>query len=154
MFSGACCQRLRKSALWREEGFTMNTEDMGQPILVEGWPLVKVCFVGPANEGQVQSWLQQMDDLFLRRTRFGLLTKTDEDSDFSAAGRKAMGLWFKLRREQLSLWCVGVARIAPQADAVERLAGPKMQAAMPCPIYASVDEEQARAWLQDRLTDM
>ncbi len=81
----------------------MNAEDMGQPILVEGWPLVKVCFVGPANEVQVQSWLQQMDDLFLRRTRFGLLTKTDEDSDFSAAGRKAMGLWFKLRREQLGL---------------------------------------------------
>lgn len=128
-----------------------HAEDPVTPISVQGWPLVEVCFTGPANEAQVLTWLQQMDDLFARQAPFGLLTRTDAASDFSDAGRKAMGLWFKQRRALLARWCAGVARIALDEAAEVRLAGPKMQAAMPCPIYASVDARQARAWLEQQL---
>jgi hypothetical protein len=123
------------------------------PITIQGWPLVEVCFNGPANEQEVQVWLDAMDALFEKNQPFGLLTRTSEHSDFSDAGRKAMGLWFKQSREKIGQLCVGVARIAPAEDAIERLAGAKMQAAMPCPIYASVDGDEARIWVQQKLAE-
>ena len=126
---------------------------MSQPITIQGWPLVEICFNGPADESDVQSWLEAMNALFEKNQPFGLMTRTSENSDFSDAGRKAMGLWFKQSREQIARHCVGVARIAPNEEAVARLAGPKMQAAMPCPIIASVDPAQARAWLVAKLME-
>ena len=126
---------------------------MDLPITIQGWPLVEVVFNGPADELQVQGWLDAMDALFDKAQPFGLLTRTSEHSDFSDSGRKAMGLWFKQSREKIEKYCVGVARISPSEDMVERLAGPKMQAAMPCPIYASVDVGQATAWLQKKLAE-
>lgn len=130
----------------------MTEEIQKLPIAISGWPLVSVHFNGPADERQVSAWLQAMDQLFERQQPFGLLTQTSLHSDFSDAGRKAMGLWFKQRREQLACWCVGVARIAADETAIDRLAGPKMQAAMPCPLFASVSRVQALAWLQAKLS--
>ena len=127
----------------------MNNEK--QPILIQGWPLVSICFQGPADVAQVQAWLSAMDALFEKQQKFGLLTRTTSDSDFSNDARKHMGLWFKRQREPMAKWCVGVARIADQQSALERLAGPKMQAAMPCPIFASTSVQEATRWLQDRL---
>ncbi len=125
-----------------------------QPIVVHGWPLVEINFRGPATEQQVQVWLDQMNGFLARGQVFGLLTKTDEASDFTDTARKAMGLWFKSQREAIARWCVGVSRIAPKPSAVERLAGPKMQAAMPCPIFASADAAEARAWIEQRLAEV
>jgi hypothetical protein len=129
-----------------------NLHDTEAPISVHGWPLVEVCFNGPASAAQVNQWLEVMNALFERQQSFGLLTMTSTHSDFSDAGRRAMGLWFKQNRELLAQYCVGVARVAAEDSAVERLAGPKMQAAMPCPIFASVDKAVARGWLQEKLT--
>ena len=96
---------------------------MNTPITIQGWPLVEVCFNGPANEQEVQVWLDAMDALFEKNQPFGLLTRTSEHSDFSDAGRKAMGLWFKQSREKIGQLCVGVARIAPAEDAIDLLFG-------------------------------
>lgn len=126
---------------------------MDDPIVVTGWPLVEIEFLGPANESQVTAWLTQMNDLLGKEKPFGLLTRTTEESEFAELGRKALGLWFKQKREDIARWCVGISRIALAEAAVERLAGPKMQAAMPCPIYASVDPVQARVWLEQRLQE-
>ena len=79
-------------------------------------------------------------------------TKTTEESAFSDLARKAMGLWFKQQRELIGRWCVGVSRIAINDAAVERLAGPKMQAAMPCPIFAAVADAEARQWLENQFS--
>lgn len=129
----------------------MNESVITKPIVISGWPLVEIQFNGPATQAQVQGWLDEMDSMFERRQPFGLLTQTSDQSDFSDQGRKAMGLWFKQQRELLAKWCVGVSRVAPSKNDVERLAGPKMQAAMPCPIYASEDRSVALAWLQQQL---
>ena len=126
---------------------------MSTPITIQGWPLVEICFNGPADEQQVQVWLDAMDALFDKNQPFALLTSTSEHSDFTDTGRRAMGLWFKQSREKIAQLCVGVARIAPSVDVIERLAGPKMQAAMPCPLYASVDGAEARTWLQQKLAE-
>ncbi|MCG8534608.1 MAG: hypothetical protein MI808_05880 [Pseudomonadales bacterium] len=122
------------------------------PIIVKGWPLVEVVFQGEADQQQVEQWLLQMDALLEKEQPFGLLTKTTEESAFSDLARKAMGLWFKQQRELIGRWCVGVSRIAINEAAVERLAGPKMQAAMPCPIFAAVADAEARQWLENQFS--
>lgn len=130
-----------------------NKSDIAlNPIVVNGWPLVDVCFQGAAGEDQVLQWLCVMNQLLQRQQPFGLLTKTKRESDFSDLARKAMGLWFKQQKESIGLWCVGVSRVAMDEQAVERLAGPKMQAAMPCPIFASTDETCAREWIKEKLS--
>jgi len=121
------------------------------PIFVAGWPLVEVQFNGPATEDQVNDWLDAMNKLFIKQQPFALLTETSEHSDFSDAGRRAMAIWFKQSRDLLAQYCVGLARIAPEKNAIERLAGPKMQAAMPFPIFATVDKGEAIEWLKNKL---
>ena len=122
------------------------------PITVTGWPMVEVTFAGDANTDEVKQWLRQRDDLLAHAKPFGLLTQTLEDSHFSQEGRRELGLWFKQSRELLAKYCVGVSRLAPNPEAIERLAGPKMQAAMPCPIFASTEHEEAKAWLEEKLS--
>ena len=122
-----------------------------EPITITGWPLVEIHFNGPASDAQVPAWLDTMDQLLARQSPFGLLTATGPDSDFAEAGRRAMGIWFRQNRQPLQQFCVGVARVAPNQQAIQRLAGPKMQAAMPCPIFASVERAEALAWLQAKL---
>ena len=67
-----------------------NLHDTEAPISVHGWPLVEVCFNGPASAAQVNQWLEVMNALFERQQSFGLLTMTSTHSDFSDAGRRAM----------------------------------------------------------------
>lgn len=129
---------------------TINTARV-EPILIRGWPMVEVVFQGAANQQQVAHWLREMDALIDKKQPFGLLTKTTSESDFSDLARKAMGLWFKQQKELIGRWCVGVSRVAPNQDAVQRMAGEKMQAAMPCPIFASASEDEARQWLEGQL---
>ncbi|MGI9277188.1 MAG: hypothetical protein ACR2PT_20370 [Endozoicomonas sp.] len=115
-------------------------------IQMIGWPVVTVSFRRPATDQDVQQWLAELTVLLEKQQPFSMVVEARPDSRFSPEARKTFGLWFKDYRALLGDYCCGVARIVESAEEGERVVSDNMKKAMPFPMMAMTESDQARDW--------
>ncbi|UYM17867.1 hypothetical protein [Endozoicomonas euniceicola] len=126
-------------------------------IQMTGWPMVSVRFKRHASDQDVQQWLSELSAYLDKRQPFSMVIEAKPESRFSPEARKNFGLWFKENRVLLGRYCCGVARIVGSATEGERMVSENMKKAMPFPMVAMADCNEARKWaesVQDEKTIM
>ena len=116
-----------------------------------GWPVVIVSFNYPATDQDAEIWLHNLSVLLTKKQAFTMVIQAKPSSEFSPEARKQLGLWFKDNRQRLGDYCRGVARQVQSSEEGERVVSPNMQKAMPFPMKAFLEWEQARDWALERL---
>ena len=116
-----------------------------------GWPVVAVSFNHPATDEEAEAWLQKLTKLLEKEKPFSMVIQAKPNSEFSAEARKQLGLWFKDNRQQLGRYCRGVARHVRSSEEGERVVSPNMQKAMPFPMQAFLNWDDAKDWALEGL---
>ncbi len=115
-------------------------------IQMMGWPVVTVSFNRPASVADANQWFTDLSELLTRQQPFSMIIQVSPQSQFSASSRRQFGLWFKGHRGRLGVYCRGVVRVVRTEAEGERVVSDKMKQAMPFPMAACLEFDQARKW--------
>jgi len=117
-----------------------------KPIQMMGWPIVSLHFNRKATDLDADEWLHDLSVLLAKKKPFTMIVQARPDSQLSPASRKAMGLWFRQHRNGMERYCKGVVRLVVSDSEGERVVSHNMKKAMPFPMVALTDYDQARDW--------
>lgn len=115
-------------------------------IEVTGWPVVQMHFAGQLSTEQFAQWLQAASALLERQQPFAIVTSSAAQLSLPDGYRGQEARWYKANKAALARHCVGLARLANDAEQLAQLNSPAMHGAWPCAYFVCLDVAEAHAW--------
>lgn len=115
-------------------------------IEVNGWPVVQMHFAGLLSAEQFEQWLQVASALLERQRPFAIVTSSAAQLSLPDGYRGQEARWYKANKAAFGRYCVGVARLANDAEQLAQLNSPAMHGAWPCAYFVCLDVAEAHAW--------
>lgn len=109
--------------------------------------LLQALFHGQVSSAEIQHWLDQVEHLLTLQQDFFFLAQTAPASQFSADYRALQARWYKTHKPAFRRHCLGLVRIACDAQDLARLDTPALHAAWQVPYYVTLSRQQGLQWI-------
>ena len=107
-------------------------------------------FAADVSVAEFEQWLTQVERFFLKDQYFVLVMQTEEGTTFPEEYRQIQAVWYKKFKQQFFQYCLGLVRIAQDAEDFQRLNTPALHAAWRVPYYVSLEQSDALQWAVQR----
>ena len=122
-------------------------------LLLTQTAVVEAVFHDQVDAAQIRHWLAGIEQLIERRQPFFFISPTRESSTFAEDYRAIQGVWYRQHKAAFREICVGLVRIASDADELARLDTPALHAAWGVPYFVTLDRTHGYRWIAERMVD-
>lgn len=122
-------------------------------LLLTQTAVVEAVFHDQVDAAQIRHWLAGIEQLIERRQPFFFISTTRESSTFAEDYRAIQGVWYRQHKAAFREICVGLVRIASDADELARLDTPALHAAWGVPYFVTLDRTHGYRWIAERMVD-
>lgn len=120
-------------------------------LLLTQTAVVEAVFHDQVDAAQIRHWLAGIEQLIERRQPFFFISTTRESSTFAEDYRAIQGVWYRQHKAAFREICVGLVRIASDADELARLDTPALHAAWGVPYFVTLDRTHGYRWIAERM---
>ncbi len=122
-------------------------------LLLTQTAVVEAVFHDQVDAAQIRHWLAGIEQLIERRQPFFFISTTRESSTFAEDYRAIQGVWYRQHKAAFREICVGLVRIASDADELARLDTPALHAAWGVPYFVTLDRTHGYRWIAERMVN-
>lgn len=122
-------------------------------LLLTQTAVVEAVFHDQVDAAQIRHWLAGIEQLIERRQPFFFISTTRESSTFVEDYRAIQGVWYRQHKAAFREICVGLVRIASDADELARLDTPALHAAWGVPYFVTLDRTHGYRWIAERMVN-
>lgn len=122
-------------------------------LLLTQTTVVEAVFHDQVDAAQIRQWLDGIERLIEGRQPFFFISSTRESSTFAEDYRAIQGVWYKQHKAAFREICVGLVRIASDADELARLDTPALHAAWGVPYFVTLDRTHGYRWIAERMVN-
>lgn len=122
-------------------------------LLLTQTTVVEAVFHDQVDAAQIRQWLDGIERLIEGRQPFFFISSTREGSTFVEDYRAIQGVWYKQHKAAFREICVGLVRIACDADEQARLDTPALHAAWGVPYFVTLDRTDGYRWIAERMVN-
>ncbi|WP_343351566.1 hypothetical protein [Pseudomonas sediminis] len=122
-------------------------------LLLTQTTVVEAVFHDQVDAAQIRQWLDGIERLIEGRQPFFFISSTREGSTFVEDYRAIQGVWYKQHKAAFREICVGLVRIACDADEQARLDTPALHAAWGVPYFVTLDRTHGYRWIAERMVN-
>lgn len=122
-------------------------------LLLTQTTVVEAVFHDQVDAAQIRQWLDGIERLIEGRQPFFFISTTREGSTFAEDYRAVQGVWYKQHKAAFREICVGLVRIACDADEQARLDTPALHAAWGVPYFVTLDRTHGYRWIAERMVN-
>ncbi len=122
-----------------------------------GWPVVKIRFEEPTTMEDMEEYIARWERWLARGEPMGVLASYEGEQEKSSKEvRKLANRWQKENKDRIGEHCVGIAMCVKSSKLMalfRPIASRAMKKKMGCPGEVFGDEQEAEAWLKQRLAE-
>lgn len=122
-------------------------------LLLTQTTVVEAVFHDQVDAAQIRQWLDGIERLIEGRQPFFFISSTRESSTFAEDYRAIQGVWYRQHKAAFREICVGLVRIASDADELARLDTPALHAAWGVPYFVTLDRTHGYRWIAERMVN-
>lgn len=116
------------------------------------WPILRVHVETPQTIEDLDAYLEGLTSYLARGERFGVLGSSSGTGGTAPGAAKRQMAWMQDNAQELGKLMVGMAGVVPGATVGrEQSRGASLSARLPFPMEAFPSEDEAKAWLTERL---
>lgn len=122
-------------------------------LLLTQTTVVEAVFHDQVDAAQIRQWLDGIERLIEGRQPFFFISSTRDSSTFAEDYRAIQGVWYRQHKAAFREICVGLVRIASDADELARLDTPALHAAWGVPYFVTLDRTHGYRWIAERMVN-